>query len=74
MFPLMVKGVELGEVFKPERLTRARKKPLPPDVPRVSPPPQPLTLASLYQEILELREEVEKLKRALKRQGIILED
>ncbi|WP_309492406.1 hypothetical protein [Candidatus Hecatella orcuttiae] len=64
----------MGEVFKPERLTRARKKPLLPDAPRVPSPPQPLTLTSLYQEILELKEELEKIKTALKRQGILLED
>ena len=56
----------MGEVFKPEDLVRGRggrSKDIPHIVERIN-------LESLIDEVRRLREEVEKIKRALERHGI----
>jgi hypothetical protein len=60
----------MGEIFKPEDLS-GRKPSLPSsDIPPRSPPlPQP-SIQSLYEELKELRREIEKIKSTLRVHGI----
>ena len=60
----------LGEVYKPEDLV-GRKKPsdLSPGLNRIT----PTTLQDVLREIRQLKTEVQKIKQALKANGIIVE-
>ncbi|MHC1589961.1 MAG: hypothetical protein ACXQTQ_03260 [Candidatus Hecatellaceae archaeon] len=64
----------MGEVFRPDSLAGRRlpSSKLPGDV-RPSVPASPLSLQALYEQVRELREELEKVKTALKKHGIALE-
>ncbi len=64
----------MSGIFKPEDLARQRIPRLPGREPPTLPQPVQPSLQSLYQQILELREEVEKIKRALMKHGISLEE
>jgi hypothetical protein len=65
----------LGEVFRPEDLAgRGLPPSKPPGDVRPVPTPQPISLQALYEQVRELREELEKVKRALRRHGIALEE
>ncbi|RLI29897.1 MAG: hypothetical protein DRO46_01620 [Candidatus Hecatellales archaeon] len=60
----------MGEVFRPEGFP-SRKLPQPPgDLPLKPLQPQPFSLQALYQQLQELREEIEKIKRTLEKHGI----
>jgi len=64
----------MGEVYKPEAV--ARKKVRIPDIhPQTppAPPPMPPTLEDVSREVQELREEIMRIKRALERQGILVD-
>jgi len=65
----------LGEVFRPDKLADRRlpASKFPGDV-RPSVPTPPPSLQALYEQVRELREELEKVKRALRRHGIALEE
>jgi len=62
---------DMGEVFKPEAFTRRRRTGIPDITPKpVKPPSPPLTPETFHQEIREIREELTKIKEALRRHGI----
>lgn len=66
----------MGEVFRPEDLAGRGLPPSKPpsDVRPIPTSPQPISLQALYEQVRELREELEKVKRALRRHGIALEE
>ncbi|RLI27117.1 MAG: hypothetical protein DRO52_01095 [Candidatus Hecatellales archaeon] len=64
---------ELGAFFRPEELTGGRGLPKPSDL-NAGVPVHPLSLQALYEQVRTLREELEKVKRALRRHGIVLEE
>ncbi len=62
----------MGEVYKPDAV--ARKKLRIPDIPpQTTPPPMTPTLESVYREIQELKAEIMRIRRALERQGIVVD-
>jgi len=63
----------MGEVLKPERLVGKRKTRLPEILPKPPIQPSPPTSPSLNWEIQKLKNELEKIKQALKKHGIVIE-
>ncbi len=63
----------MGEVYKPEDFEKKKKRR--PDIrPKPSPrPTRPIGRESMFEEIRALRLEVERIKTALRRHGILLE-
>jgi hypothetical protein len=65
----------MGEVRKPESLIRRRPSIETPDMPHIpsSSQPVPTSLENLIREIQEIKNEVSKVKQALKAHGIVVE-
>lgn len=60
----------MGEIYRPDDLASKRRV-LHPDLPDIPvPTPSRLTLEAILEEIRALREDVEKIKRALRAHGI----
>jgi hypothetical protein len=63
----------MGEVYRPEDVIHRRERGVsdlgPGNIPK---PSTPTDLGNLLQEVRELRIEVEKIKQALKSEGIII--
>jgi hypothetical protein len=60
----------MGEVYKPENFAKKKKSPIRDIKPEFPAPSIPPNVKALTQEIERLKHEIEKIKRALRIQGI----
>ena len=64
----------MGEVRRPEDITRRRGKPVPDLTPRPIPRPiTPTSIEDILRDIESMKVEIAKIKRALRTHGIVIE-